>query len=129
MLETEKFCSQSFYDTTEKKDHRGSLEEAAEERVLQAIDLFICVESQKLCIESLPEVHARISASDTKRKHILLYEDVVDRAKELMKGQCCAYLYTISNSNDMSNQQVGTIRCSITYGRTLLSDGAGMDAW
>jgi hypothetical protein len=31
MLETEKFCSQSFYDTTGKKDHHGSLEEAAEE--------------------------------------------------------------------------------------------------
>jgi hypothetical protein len=24
---------------------------------------------------------------------------------------------------------VGTIQCSITYGQTLLSDGAGMDAW
>jgi hypothetical protein len=127
--ETEKFRSQSFYDSTETKDHHGSLGEAAEEQVLQAIDSFICVDSQKLCIESLPEVHACISASDTKRKHILLYEDVVDRAKELMKGQCCVYLNTVSNSNDMSNQHVGTIRCSIAYGRTLLSDEAGMDAW
>jgi hypothetical protein len=86
MLETEKFCSQSFYDTTETKDHCGSLEEAAEERVLQAIDSFICVESQKLCIESLLEVHGCISASDTKRKCILLYEDVVDRAKRMNYG-------------------------------------------
>jgi hypothetical protein len=46
-----------------------------------------------------------------------------------LKGQCCAYIYTVSNSNDTSNQQVGTIQCSITDGQTLLSDGAGMDAW
>lgn len=129
MLETEKFDSPSFYDTTEMKDCRGSLEVAAEERMLQNVNSFIRVESERLHIQSLEDVRARLDHSDVKRKYILLHEDIVKRAKTLMKGQCCAYLQSISVSNDAVNQMMGTVRCSITYGSSLRGDGAVMESW
>jgi len=109
MLETEKFDSPSFYDTTEMKEHCGELEEEAEEQMLQNIDTFICVESEKLHIQSLDDVHTQLRHSDSKRKHILSYEAIVDRAKTLMKTQCASYLHSISISNDTVTQKMGTV--------------------
>jgi hypothetical protein len=128
MLETEKFESPSFYDTTEVKECRGELEEGAEERMLKAVDSFIRVESEKLHIQSMEDLRARLDHREMKRQHILLHDGIVERAKVLMKGQCCAYLHSFSVSNDDVNQKVGTVRCSITYGRSL-QNGDEIEPW
>jgi hypothetical protein len=129
MLETEKFESSSYYDATETKDHRGPLEHAAEERMLQQVDLFIREESQKLQIESLENVRAQICDSEMKRNHILLYDSVVEQAKVLMKGQCCSYLQSISVSNNSASKMIGTIQCSVTYSRSSVGNTFKMEPW
>ena len=109
MLETEKFECPSFYDTTEVKECRGELEEGAEERMLKAVDSFIRGESESLHIQSMEDLRARLDHGDMKRKHILLHDSIVERAKEVMKGQCCAYLHSFPVSNDDANQKVATV--------------------
>lgn len=129
LLETDKFDSPSFDDTMEAKDCRGPLEKEAEERVLRDVASFICLESEKLHLQSLDDVRSRLDDPGIKRKHILLHDVIIERAKVLMKGQCRTYLRAISVSNDSPTQKMGTVRCSITYGCSLLGVGNEMKPW
>jgi hypothetical protein len=46
-----------------------------------------------------------------------------------MKGQCHMYLHVISVSNNSPTQKMGTVRCSITYGCSLVGVGNDMEPW
>jgi hypothetical protein len=130
LLETEKFDSPSFDDAMEVKDCRGPLEKAADERALRDVASFICLESKKLQLQSLDDVRSRIlDDPGIKKKHIMLHDDIIERAKILMKGQCRMYLHAISVSNDSPTRKMGTVRCSVTYGCSLVGMGNDMVPW
>jgi hypothetical protein len=129
LLETDKFDSPSFDDTMEMKDCRGTLEKAADDRMLCNIASFIRVESEKLHIHSLADVTEQLTGKSMKNEKILLHNGIIERAKVLMKGQCRTYLRHIAISNVSSTQKMGTVRCSITYGRTLVGDGNEIEPW
>jgi hypothetical protein len=118
MLETERFSAPPFDDAMETKDHRGRKEIETEEHLARNIDSFIRNESEKLCIQSLEDVHAQLSDDRKVRaNHLLVYSDIVERAKTMMANHCCVYLTGVSLDNDNdSTHRMGTLRCSIVYG-------------
>ena len=131
MLETEKFNSGSFEETMPTKEFSGPLEKAAEDRMLSDVDSFIRTESEKLHIQSLKDVKDKLELPAVKKKHITLHIDIIERAKAFMRGQCRTYLRHVSDSNDYPTQKMGVVRCSITYGRSLVIESGNeeMEPW
>lgn len=126
MFETEKFDSPSFDDTMETKECRGPTEIEGEKRLVRAIDDFLRRETSKLHVQSMEEVKDRLSDTEAiKVNHILLHVStgIIDRAKSFFKKQCGMYLSSVSVNNDDSLQKMGTVRCSIVYGRSIDDDG------
>ena len=131
MFETEYFITPSFDHTMETKNHRGDAEMAAEACLTRSIDSFIQSESQKLLIHSIADVDKRLGDSQAMHQsHIRVHDQIVDSAKTQMQKQCCAYLKGVSLNNSDSAKNVGTLRCSIIYGRSVGSEVNGnMDPW
>jgi hypothetical protein len=120
MLETETFVAPSFDGGMSTQDHRGPVELETELRLVEEIDAFIQRESELLRYRSMQEVEDRLSDdAAVKAKHILLHGPIIERAKSMMKGHCCVYLTGISLDSDNSMHKMGTLRCSIVYGRSL----------
>jgi hypothetical protein len=131
LLETEKFNSPSFDETMPTKDFSGPLEKAAEDRMLSDVDSFISTESEKLHIQSLNDVKDKLELPAVKKRHITLHIGIIERAKVFIKGQCRTYLRHVSDSNESPTQKMGVVRCSITYGRSLVVESGNeeMEPW
>jgi hypothetical protein len=119
LLETPRFKTPSFSDTS--YIHRGR---SNEDRILEmshanAIDAFIQTESKQLHVDSLEDVATLLEMREN--QHILLHEPIVAKAKSLLKHSC-VYLSTVG-TDDATNETMGTLCCSVVYGREL-SGGA-----
>lgn len=132
MLQTERFSiSEQFGSSTEVKEHRGPQETAMEQQMTQNVANFIEEESQKLHIATLHEVQSRLGdGTNYRRRHISVHHDIVNRAMALIKNQCCAYLTTITHSNNDSMQSMtGLLRFSIIYGIDPVTDDGSIEPW
>ena len=112
MLETKRFDEGiTLDDTMETKDHKGEEEIKTGKCMTHDIDEFICTESQKLQVQTMDDIDDQLSDSDAIRaRHILVHENIIARAKTMMKRQCCAYLKGVSLDNEIHNSlvKVGT---------------------
>lgn len=120
MFDTDSFYSPPFHDRMKVKDHRGDAELATELQMCHNIHEFIATESSRIQINSLEEVDDQVrDATNLKAKWITCHHDIIVRAKALMQRQCCAYLKSVLVSNDDANTMMGTVRCSVIYGRSM----------
>lgn len=109
----------------EPKEHKGTVERQWEARLLANVIAFVSREAKQLEIKSLPNVTQRLQDTNAiESSHISLHPQIIERAKEFMKSQCCVYLGSVSMSNANSRQTTGNLRCSIVYGRSVDNEKA-----
>lgn len=131
VLETPRFKTPSFSDTSDTHIGRNNEDRKIEMSHANAIDAFIQFESKQLHVGSLEDVALLLERR--KDEHLLLHEPIVAKAKSLLKHSS-VYLSTVT-IDDATNETLGTLCCSVVYGReigdgtlTAMSEG-GLQCW
>jgi hypothetical protein len=117
VLETPRFKTPSFSDTSRTHNGRNKEDRKMERSHATAIDAFIQSESRQLHVDSLEDAATTLQEV-CEDKHLLLHEPIVDKAKSLLKHSC-VYLSTIC-LDDATNKTMGTLSCSVVYGREIV---------
>jgi hypothetical protein len=116
VLETPRFKTPSFSDTSDTHNGRNNKGRIMEMSHATAIDAFIQSESKQLHVDSLEDV-ATTLLEVREDKHLILHEPIVAKAKSLLKHSC-VYLSTVC-TDDATNETMGTLCCSVVYGREI----------